>query len=532
MSFRTVNGSTHTENGWRCCNRDECGIVQIPDLFLTETAPLRTGAPLVILGAWLFWYDRNVEEITTSIWGWSRDNDVLGRWGMNEGSNHLSGTAVDINAPKYPWGSKTMSADKIAKVQAGQRLFSLDGTVENSFIFWGRGWSKPDEMHYQMAFPEGDKLNDIFAQKLLNGYLGIYAPDDGSETPTPTRKLVVPAEGGTFWNDVSQYQQIPVTKAYPNKVFSFRTNSGDITDNLAAENARVAKDLLDSGQLEIVIPYYFFRPGQANCDLHREILEAAGLFNHPRTVTMVDVEGANGTVTGNNSLEINDEVNRIRGWYNNSQRVIGYLNSNADPNLWPTRNGINLVVPQYGRTPGDISSIRDSQVKVDAIAHQFTSTATDQIPWNGKNVDVNWSPYSIDELLILFGMKELEGEDDWMSNPEAMAILKDMQKKVTEIHDRLIALPWFEDHMWPSNAIFRDSNKGVGDTVQMLLNTDGNNWDVKVLLAAMMGSTKNIARIERLANGQGPAGTNPGAVELAQEVLGFVKAIKGENESD
>lgn len=178
MSFRTVNGSTHTEDGWRCCNSDECDIVRIPGLYLTETAPLRRGAPLVILGAWLYWYDRNVEEITSSVWGWSESNDVLGAWGANMGSNHLSGTAVDVNAPKYPWGSYTMPADKIAKVEQGLQLFG--GAVS-----WGRVWDKPDEMHYQMAWPEGDPRNDQLAQKLLDGYLGIYKPAPANDAPLP-----------------------------------------------------------------------------------------------------------------------------------------------------------------------------------------------------------------------------------------------------------------------------------------------------------------------------------------------------------
>lgn len=169
MSFRTVNGNTHTEDGWRCCNRDECDIVRIPELYLVDTAPLRKGAPLTILGAWLYWYDRNVEEITSPVWGWSATNDVLGTPGRNDGSNHLSATAVDVMAPKYPWQRYTMDAATIAKVRKGLALF--EGSV-----FWGRDWSRPDEMHYQMAWPEGDGRNEAFAAKLRAGYLGIYAP--------------------------------------------------------------------------------------------------------------------------------------------------------------------------------------------------------------------------------------------------------------------------------------------------------------------------------------------------------------------
>lgn len=178
MSFRTVNGNTHTEDGWRCCNRDECDIVRIPELYLVDTAPLRKGAPLTILGAWLYWYDRNVEEITSPVWGWSATNDVLGTPGRNDGSNHLSATAVDVMAPKYPWQRYTMDAATIANVRKGLALF--EGSV-----FWGHDWSRPDEMHYQMAWPEGDERNEAFAAKLRAGYLGIYAP---AQPPAPVQK--------------------------------------------------------------------------------------------------------------------------------------------------------------------------------------------------------------------------------------------------------------------------------------------------------------------------------------------------------
>lgn len=168
MTFRTAYGNTHSENGWRMCNRDECDLVRIPELYLTETAPLRTGPPLVILGAWLYWYDRNVEEITTNVWGWSATNDV-------GDSNHLSGTAVDINAPQYPWGQRVMPKDRIAKIREGLRLF--EGTV-----VWGADWQRADEMHYQMNYAEGDPRNKAFADKLLEGHLGIYTPDTGNLT--------------------------------------------------------------------------------------------------------------------------------------------------------------------------------------------------------------------------------------------------------------------------------------------------------------------------------------------------------------
>lgn len=205
MSFRTAYGYTRSENGWRMCNRDECAIVNIPNLYLVDTAPIRKGTPLTILGAWIYWYDRNVEEILTPAWGWSATNDVAN-------SNHLSGTAVDLCAPKYPWGKRVMSASKIAKVREGLRLF--EGTV-----FWGADWSRADEMHYQMNYPEGDSRNDVFAAKLLNGHLGIYGPDKSTglsddEWQEVRRNMAYIAAqfGPNVWTDVSSFGRNTVGK--------------------------------------------------------------------------------------------------------------------------------------------------------------------------------------------------------------------------------------------------------------------------------------------------------------------------------
>ncbi|SUE29597.1 Uncharacterised protein [Nocardia farcinica] len=168
MSFRTAYGYTHSENGWRMCNRDECVLPGVLlGLPFTDTAPVRSGVAATILGAWLVWYHRNVEPISSPVWGWSAENLV-------PNSNHLSGTALDINAPKYPWGYRTMPADRIAKVREGLRLF--EGTV-----YWGADWSRADEMHYQIGFIEGDRRLDAFAKKLESGYLGIYGEAEGDD---------------------------------------------------------------------------------------------------------------------------------------------------------------------------------------------------------------------------------------------------------------------------------------------------------------------------------------------------------------
>ncbi|RVW06218.1 M15 family metallopeptidase [Rhodococcus spongiicola] len=180
MSFRTVYGNDRSENGWRMCNRDECVVANpVPH---SNTAPVRAGDAATILNAWLIWYHRNVEPISSPVWGWSNTNDV-------PTSNHLSGTALDINAPQYPWGRRVMPAARIAKVREGLRLF------EGS-IFWGADWSYPDEMHYQIGWREGDPRIAAFAAKLNDNHLGIYGP-----APAPA-----PNPGGSVTPE--QYQEI------------------------------------------------------------------------------------------------------------------------------------------------------------------------------------------------------------------------------------------------------------------------------------------------------------------------------------
>ena len=85
------------------------------------------------------------------------------------------------------------------------------------------------------------------------------------------------------------------------------------------------------------------------------------------------------------------------------------------------------------------------------------------------------------------------------------------------------------DNKWPSRALFADSTGGVDDTVGMLLNSDGNIWDVLVILGALAGVTDHRNRIQRLANGEGPNGDNEKAVQIAQELLRF---IQGPNEGE
>lgn len=152
MSFRVAYGYSHSENGWRMCNRDEC--VLVPGPFM-NTAPIRAGAPAIILGDFARRYHAQVAPLVSPVWGWSAQNDV-------GNSNHLSGTALDVNATQWPWGQRRMPQWMI------DRTNDLLGFYEGT-IFWGRNWARADEMHFQIGVPEGNSALARIVAKVQNG---------------------------------------------------------------------------------------------------------------------------------------------------------------------------------------------------------------------------------------------------------------------------------------------------------------------------------------------------------------------------
>jgi len=86
-------------------------------------------------------FNAEVEKINKS-WSWGYAyRDIRG---SDELSNHASGTAIDLNAPKHPLGpSGTFSAKQTAAIQ--KILTDLEGTIR-----WGGNYriARKDEMHF------------------------------------------------------------------------------------------------------------------------------------------------------------------------------------------------------------------------------------------------------------------------------------------------------------------------------------------------------------------------------------------------
>lgn len=99
------------------------------------------------------------------------------------------------------------------------------------------------------------------------------------------------------------------------------------------------------------------------------------------------------------------------------------------------------------------------------------------------------------------------------------------QEKLDVIYDKIAAYPEVPGiaGKWPSRSIYRDNDNGIDDTVGMILNNDATGFDLKTEFEAVtLGLPDAVARVKRLAEGQGPAGSLDWAVARAKAVLAKV----------
>lgn len=129
-------------------------------------------------------YAATVEPITRAhSWGHAYRAVTNGR----SLSNHASGTAVDLNAPKHPYGSKgTFTAAQVRAIRT--ILAELRGVVR-----WGGDYSVGDEMHFEIvgsASQVATVASRITGATLVGGPIVVLPPvlpgDPGPVSPTPT----------------------------------------------------------------------------------------------------------------------------------------------------------------------------------------------------------------------------------------------------------------------------------------------------------------------------------------------------------
>ncbi|QBI97753.1 lysin A [Mycobacterium phage Zeuska] len=152
-----------SENGWEPAraSASQCEWVRIPGT--NVTLQLLKGQPLAILRAFAADFHAYVEPL--------RDADSAAYTPTNSvaTSNHLNGTALDLNWNSHPF--KVLNAgftpEQIAIIR--ELLAFYEGTV-----FWGNDWNSPkDAMHWNLGYNTygNPKTADFIARKIrADGY--------------------------------------------------------------------------------------------------------------------------------------------------------------------------------------------------------------------------------------------------------------------------------------------------------------------------------------------------------------------------
>lgn len=155
----------------------------------------------------------------------------------------------------------------------------------------------------------------------------------------------------------------------------------------------------------------------------------------------------------------------------------------------------DVIAPPYGvARPG----ISDHKYVTQCLGIGTHTDLGYNFPWDRAKYYVEM--YSRTEAIEKIEPKEQE--DDWMSNVNT---------------DRLNAAVDKILQQYGSRSMFRDSNSNVDDAFGMMLNSDATVYDVLVIIRAFLaGEPEAVARIRRLANGKGPAGSEPRNVEVAK----------------
>ncbi|MCC8930831.1 peptidoglycan-binding protein [Rhodococcus sp. I2R] len=167
-----------TENGWAQIGNPTMRAIVGTNIVL----PLHWHACGFVLAAFAGMYNREIEPLDGGArdeGGWTPTNSV-------RTSNHVSGTAIDLNWNKYPFRVYRMARGMVTEVKALQRDF-------RGLIDWGRdcwGGNPVDEMHYQVAKGKPMDAYVDFENELRAGLFGLY----GNTAPTPV-PVVVPNPG-------------------------------------------------------------------------------------------------------------------------------------------------------------------------------------------------------------------------------------------------------------------------------------------------------------------------------------------------
>jgi hypothetical protein len=153
-------------NGWTASSSPDA--INIIKTQIGEKAYVYVAAKAApVLGYAGRYWDNFIENIDGGVWDeWGYAyREVRGGGSL---SNHASGSAIDINATRYPRGRANMDSKTKAQVRA--MVMKINAAAGTTVIKWGGEWfgEYTDQMHLEIA--EGASADEVrWARKVLDG---------------------------------------------------------------------------------------------------------------------------------------------------------------------------------------------------------------------------------------------------------------------------------------------------------------------------------------------------------------------------
>lgn len=168
MGLREVYGNDTSENGWPMVDEGSCTWTTVPGT--NVTLEIQNSQPLQIMRAFAADFNAYIEPLRDPDSAcWTATNSV-------STSNHLSGTAMDLNWDSHPFQVADAGFDACQIATIRDLLDFYEDT-----IFWGNDWDSPkDAMHFQMGYNtyQNPHTADFISRKIRADGLSTFRRGD------------------------------------------------------------------------------------------------------------------------------------------------------------------------------------------------------------------------------------------------------------------------------------------------------------------------------------------------------------------
>lgn len=193
-----VQVGVESENGWRPAKVGAESLVWLTVPGTSVNLQIQKGWPAKVLAALAADFNAYIEPL--------RDRDSASYTPTNSvaTSNHLNGTAMDLNWDSHPFHAKgTFNANQMRTIR--ELLDFYEGT-----IFWAGDWKSPiDEMHWQMGYGTWNNSNvgSFIARKIRSDGFSTFRRGVIEAKPkTDVAQLLSAAMGNSL--SISRYTEL------------------------------------------------------------------------------------------------------------------------------------------------------------------------------------------------------------------------------------------------------------------------------------------------------------------------------------